>query len=201
MNAMLRRANNFFFKKMGPAGFFVFLLVSSFSWAQERTEQTQAAVEDQPLGQDEFAVELIRLMDLEEFLPKAAVKQDCVDVLEQFGIAPLKGWQPHEFLREEDYLVLIAKASGKESVVYQRAWQVEQKNVEIIHERWQIAFEEKGEWPPLEVLLEDSHYFPNGVPPSPFGRAYTDRNRDHQIDSYFPPVLGLDRLRKTLSAQ
>ncbi len=157
--------------------------------------------ESQPLTQEEFAVEVVKLLKLEYLLPTAALAADCVTLLEQLGISPLAGWKPKALLTREDYLVIVGKVQGKEGLVHQRAVEVEQKNIEIINHKWQQAYEQSGEWIPLAALLNDKNYFPEGVPQSPYGLTYRDENNDHKADAFVSPIVKLIQLRENLSNQ
>ena len=151
--------------------------------------------------QEEFAVEVVKVLKIEELLPRAALPRDSVLLLEQIGISPLTGWKPKEYLANEDYLVLMAKAQGKENVVFSRANEVEQKNIETINKKWQEAYEKSRQWPSLESLLNNTSYFPHGSPKSPYGTPYVDRNNDHKVDEFTAPVFKLNQLREFLSSQ
>ena len=94
--------------------------------------------QEQRLTQEEFACETVEIMKIEYLLPVAALASDCVDVLEDLGISPLKGWRRKEFLSREDYFVLVGKAQGKEGLVHKRAYDVEIKNIEFIDKKWQV---------------------------------------------------------------
>lgn len=153
------------------------------------------------LTQEEFAVELVKGMHLENSLPTAALAGDCVDLLERIGISPLGGWDNKALLAQEDYLVVMAKAHGKESMLHKRAMAVEEKNIDVINKKWQESYEKTGRWPSLPELLADKNYFPEGAPESPYGLAYQDRNNDHKVDRHFLPVTSLLKLRENLSSQ
>ena len=153
------------------------------------------------LTQEEFAVDLVRAMKLEGSLPIAVLASDCVNLLERIGIAPLSGWDNKALLTHEDYLVIMAKAHGKESMLHQRAVAVEEKNIEIINTKWQESYDRLGRWMPLSELLSDKDYFPEGALRSPYGLKYEDRNSDHKVDPHFLPVVSLMRLRESLSSQ
>ena len=158
-------------------------------------------IEDEPLTQEEFAVELVRLLAIEDLLPPAALPSDAVNLLERLGIAPLKGWDNKAYLTQEDYLVIIGKAQGREGVVHERAVGVEERNIQIINEKWQQARDDLGSWPPLDELLNDPRYFPGGVPQSPYGFTYRDVNGNHTVDPVFLPAPALVELREAFSAE
>ena len=86
---------------------------------------------DKRLTQEEFAVELVKSMGLVGWLPVAALPSDCVVLLENIGIAPLTGWDHHALLSEEDYMVILAMAHGKEQSLHEKAEAVEKKNSEV----------------------------------------------------------------------
>ncbi len=155
----------------------------------------------EPLTHEEFAVELVKNLHLDGQLPTAALAGDCIDLLERIGIAPLSGWEPKANLSEEDYLVVIAKAHGKEDLLHKRAMAVEEKNVDIINKKWQESYDKTGRWVSLDELLKDKSYFPDGDPQSPYKLEYEDRNNDHKADPHFLPIVSLMKFRELLSNQ
>ena len=159
------------------------------------------AQEEKPLTQEQFAVELVKAMKLQNLLPKAPLPRDAVKLLDHLGIAPMTGWKNKELLGREDYLVIIGKAQGKENLVHQRALEVEEKNIEIINAKWQQAFDEEKKWPSLSELLKSEKFFPKGAPKSPYGIKYRDTNGDHKIDPYFSPIASLIEIRESLSTR
>ncbi len=156
--------------------------------------------QEQKIIQEQFACELVRGMHLEGWLPLSALPRDCISVLEQFGISPMQGWNNTAYLTKEDYLVILSKAHGKEIPLYETAEAIEKKNIALINQRWQEAYNKEGRWLSLEELFQNKTYFPNGVPKSPYGHAYEDSNHDHHVDVKFSPFLGLMQLRKFLSS-
>jgi len=158
-------------------------------------------LDDQPLTQEEFAVELVHVMGVENLLPVAALPGDYVDLLERLGIAPFGGWERKAFLNREDYLVIIGKAQGKEGIVHKQAVAVETKNVEIINKKWEQSYSDTKQWMTLSALLNDKAYFPQGAPRSPYGTRYTDKNGDHKVDPLFLPVASLIELQQFLSTR
>jgi hypothetical protein len=158
-------------------------------------------LEDQPLTQEEFATELVDIMQLEELLPVAALPSDYTHLLDRLGVAPLNGWDNKAFLTREDYLVIIGKAQGKEGVVHRRAVAIEQKNIDAINQKWQQAYDQTGSWPSLSELLNNPAYFPHGAPKSPYGITYKDVNGNHQVDPIFLPAADLMELREFLSTE
>ncbi|MFH1359450.1 MAG: hypothetical protein ABIJ41_00240 [Candidatus Omnitrophota bacterium] len=172
-------------------GLLIFLgVIVSSVLAQEASER---------LTQEEFACEMIKTMNLDSRLPLAALPGDCVDVLEGFGIAPMTGWDNKAYLSQEDYLVILSKAEGKEAMLYKTANAVEKKNAEVINQKWQESYQKTKKWMSLSELMEDKNYFPKGAPKSPFGVRYRDRNNDHKVDEPFLPIVGLIEMRELLS--
>lgn len=163
-------------------------------FAQELDSVLPKPGEFKRITQEEFALELVKGIRVENYLPTSALKSDCVDLLERFGIAPLKGWKNKEFLTQEDYLVVMGKMRGKEGLINQRAIAVERKNHEIINQKWREAFQKRANWPSLNELLSDKEFFPDGPPQSPYGLKYEDRNSDHVLDEPFLPVAILIKL-------
>ncbi|MBM3251987.1 MAG: hypothetical protein FJZ11_04310 [Candidatus Omnitrophica bacterium] len=142
------------------------------------------AQEDKAVTQEQFAVELVKNMNLQDQLPVAALPSDCVALLESIGISPLNGWNRKALLTEDDYTVIIAKAVGKENLVDQKAALVCHKRIEIIDERWQ-----ENPNLTLEELLHNKDIFPNGSPQCPYGLKYQDKNNDHKVDQHYHPVV------------
>lgn len=161
-------------------------------------EEAQAG---ERLTQEEFAVELVKLMKLDGRLPTAALSSDCITFLEKLGIMPLSGWDAKALLNQEDYLVVLAKIHGKEKMLHERAAAVEEKNIQVINQKWKESQDKDKRWPPLKELLKDKRYFPNGPPMSPYGFKYRDRNNDHKVDMPFLPISALMDLRDALSTQ
>ena len=172
-------------------------LVTMFFVAQGLYAQ-ELALEER-LTQEQFAVELVKIMKLEYRLPPAALPRDSVNLLNRFGISPLSGWRNKDFLNQENYLVIIGKAQGKERLVHKRALDIEHKNIDVINQKWQESYEATKTWMPLQALLNDRTYFPNGAPKSPYGTAYADVNGDHKVDPYFSPIASLEKLRESLT--
>ena len=185
--------------KILAVGLGILLLGANFSFAQEAG--VAGSIEERRVTQEQFAVGLVRNMKLEGWLPTAALPGDCVDLLENLGIAPLKGWDKKASLKQEDYLVIMEKAYGKEGVVYKRAAAVEEKSIEVINQKWQESHGATGHWVALKDLLNDRTYFPNGAPQSPFGLKYEDRNEDHKVDPHFLPIISLVNLSEFLSSR
>jgi len=154
---------------------------------------------EETLTQEQFAVEIVRNMNLEGALPTAALPSDCVDMLERMGISPLNGWNNKALLAQEDYLVVLTKAHGRETLLHERAMAVEKKNVEIIDRKWQESYEKTGRWVSLDDLLHDKNYFPDGALKSPYDLKYEDKNGDHKVDLHRVPVVGLIRFRELFS--
>ncbi len=140
------------------------------------------AKETEMLTQEQFAVQLVKNMKLEEHLPAAALPSDCVNLLENLGISPLKGWDRKAKLMEEDYTVIIAKAVGQEKVVFIKAGEVCQKTIKKINKHWQ-----ENPKLSLEELLNDKNIFPQGRPQCPYGLKY--KHRDHTVERHFHPLV------------
>ena len=134
------------------------------------------------LTQGQFAVKLVKSMKLYDRLPIAALPSDCVALLENMGISPLKGWDRKALLTEEDYTVIIAKAIGKENVVHTKAAEVCHRTIDVIDEAWQ-----KYPALSLEELLSDKEIFPEGPPQCPYGLKYEDKDDNHKVDQHYHP--------------
>lgn len=147
------------------------------------------------ITQKEFAVQLVREMGFDYLLPLAPDSLDCIELLENLGISPMRGWSPNEYLTDDAYTVIIAKAVGKESVVHEQAVWVCENNIEVINKRWQDSFKKQGKWINLEDLLKNSDYFSEGLPKCPFGITYEDKDNDHKVDTHYHPTSFLVKLR------
>ncbi|MDP3980525.1 MAG: hypothetical protein Q8Q33_03820 [Chlamydiota bacterium] len=124
------------------------------------------------LTQGDFAIQLVNVLKLQSYLPQAPLENDYIDLLELFGISPLKGWERKKMLTEEDYIVIMARLSGQERQVYQAGLEFCEKVVMIINEAWQKQILEDGSAENLEVLLQDQRYFEGSIPSCPFGYQY-----------------------------
>ncbi|MFC1704165.1 hypothetical protein ACFL1E_05225 [Candidatus Omnitrophota bacterium] len=136
--------------------------------------------QEQPMTQEEFAVELVRSMKLHDVLPLAALPQDCIKLLESLGIAPLKGWDAKAPLSEDDYMVVVAKSIGKEKMVHQKAIEVCDRIIYVVNGRWQ-----KKPHMSLLELLSDRSIFPEGPPQCPYGLRFEDSDEDHRVDPHY----------------
>ena len=146
------------------------------------------ALADEPMTQEEFAVELVKNMGLEDQLPIAALPKDCVDLLESMGITPLKGWDRKALLKDDDFTVLIAKAVGKENVVHVKASELCHKNIDVINCRWEDFPDLK-----LEELLQSEDLFPIAIPECPYGLKYIDEDNNHDVDQHYHPIIHFAR--------
>ncbi len=151
------------------------------------------------LTQEEFCLEVLKNMNMEGWLQTAALGSDCISLLERLGVAPLTGWDNKAFLSQEDYLVVMAKLRGKEEMVHRRAIQVEEKNREVINNKWNDAYKKEGRWMVLTELLSDKNYFPEGPPKSPYGLVYQDEDNNHQVDKGTPLVWPIIKMRQDLT--
>ena len=142
--------------------------------------------EGERLTQGEFAVSLLKNMKLDDQLPLAPLSEDAVSILEGLGICPLSGWDKNAYLSEDDYTVILAKAVGKEKVVFTKATEVCQKTSEIISNRWHNKYQATGRFERLAQFLSDKNYFPQ-KPQCPYGLPYKDENNDHQVDAHYHP--------------
>lgn len=90
-----------------------------------------------PSGQDtmrqgEYAMLLvkgIRVKDriafsLQSQLPRAYSEDDCIRVLESFGVSPLRGWDRDAILTKSDYTAIMYKLTGKEKLVHKVAQEI-----------------------------------------------------------------------------
>jgi len=177
--------------------FFVGVIIAAYS--NPCLAQQLPGVDDD-LTEEQFAVELVKILELEHLLPQAALEVDNVHLLERIGVSPLKGWHPKSKLKKEDYLVIIGKIQGKERLIHKRALEVEEANIAMINRAWQNAYDREGTWPSLASLLSNQEYFPNGVPKSPYGTKYIDKDNNHTVDPLFSPIVNLLKLRESITA-
>lgn len=158
---------------------------------------TSYGEEAEKLTQEQFAKMLVKNMKLQGYLPTAPLPSDAVDLLDSLGISPLSGWRRKAFLINDDYMVIIAKAAGKEKVVYKNAVAVCQRNERLINQKWKDYFDKYGRWPTLSELLSDKESFPDGAPTCSFGLKYEDKNKPHAVDPHYHPVAAMLRLEST----
>ena len=130
------------------------------------------------ISQGEFAVQLVNVLKLQSYLTAAPLENDYIEILELFGISPLKGWDRRETLTEEDYIVIMARLTGQEREVYQVGVEFCDKVVHVINEAWKKQAALDGEAKPLKELLEDDRFFSEKAPQCPFGHSYHAR-KDH----------------------
>lgn len=154
------------------------------AFAQEKASQPE-------MTEGQFSMQLVKLMKLERLLPPAPSVYDHVSLLEQFGIAPLGGWKPKQNLSREDYVVILAFAAGKEKVVYEKAQEACDRNIEVINARWDLKRELEGKPVTLEELYKDSVYFPKGAPVCPYRKVYRDKNGDLKVERHKHEGYGL----------
>ena len=144
--------------------------------------------QEEPMTQEQLAVQLVKNMKLQDQLPVAALPKDCVALLESLGISPLKGWDPKAPLSQDDYTVIIAKAVGREDIVHKKAAEICQAGRNIINAQWQ-----KRPNVPLEELLGDRSVFPNGPPECPYNIKYVDKDKNGEVDPVYPPTVLIRR--------
>lgn len=157
--------------------------------------------ERQKLTQEKFAEIMVKNMKLQNRLPLAALPSDSVDLLESLGISPLKGWRRKSFLTQGDYVTIIAKASGKERVVYKNAVDVCQCNENFINQQWKENYRISGNWISLSQFFKNKEIFPYGTPLCPFGLKYEDKDGDHIVDHHYHSAANLLRASKSTSAK
>ena len=149
----------------------ILVLFLSFSYCQQKEEEFQRVTEG------EFAVRLVKLMGIERRLPPAPLRADYIEVLESIGIAPLKGWHEDKILTRENYAVIMALAAGKEKLVWDKAQEVCDRNVEAINSRWELKRKlDRRPNVTLEELIKDKTYFPEGPPMCPYCKPYKDKD-------------------------
>jgi hypothetical protein len=125
------------------------------------------------ITEGEFAVRLVKMMRLERSLPSAPLQADYVDLLEMIGLSPLIGWDQDRLLTRDNYAIIIAMAAGKEKLVWEKAQEVCDHNVEAINNRWELKRDlDRRPSVSLKEILEDKTYFPAGPPKCPYGRPY-----------------------------
>jgi len=155
---------------------------------------------EERVTQEEFAADLVKKMKLDNWLPTAALASDCVNLLEKLGISPLKGWDKKAYLTEEDYLVVLTKAYGKEGDVHENAVMVEGRMKDEINDKWQKSYDDLGHWLLIDELMSNEKYFPEGPLNSPYGNKFEDLDGDHLVDQDDPAVVGLMKLKNYIAA-
>jgi len=122
--------------------------------------------------QGAFARQLVRTMALEGSLPLAASEADCIQMLRDSGIAPLKGWDRYAPLTDDDYSVIVGKAIGKEYDVHENAQFVCDQIVKLLNVEWSLHFAQHDRYPLLEKLITNKSIFPVKEPRCPYGEIY-----------------------------
>lgn len=72
------------------------------------------------MTEGEFAVILVRVLMFQRYLPPAPTQNDCMNVLDSFGISPVDGWHPERKLTQKTYNDILNFSAGKESYVLQK---------------------------------------------------------------------------------
>lgn len=163
------------------------VLIAFFCWvwfSASAFAQSSAASPPPEMLEGEFARQLVKLMKLERLLPPGPSVYDHISLLEQFGISPLGGWEANQKLSREDYVVILAFASGKEKIVYEKAQEACDRNVEVINTRRALKEELEGRQVGLEELFGDPIYFPKGAPHCPYHPSYKDKNHDGNVEPH-----------------
>ncbi|MBI1871365.1 MAG: hypothetical protein HYS07_09260 [Chlamydiae bacterium] len=155
---------------------------------------------DQTYGitQGQFAVQLVNVLNLQSYLPPAPLTNDYVNILELFGISPLKGWKTRESLKEEDYIVVMSRLSGQEREVYKTGVQFCDKVVKAINEAWADQYDKDDEWETLDQLFQDKRYFAGEIPECPFGAHYHAKLGEHALKHHLHIQKFLTSLRHGL---
>ena len=140
--------------------------------------------EESQITEGEFAVEIVAVMKLKRLLPPAATQEDCITLLEGLGVSPLMGWDPERILTDENRLVIINIAAGRENLVKERAREDCDNNVSLINTQWQLKYDLEKKWGTLEELLEDRVYFPEGPPVCLYGKKYISKDGEHKVEPH-----------------
>lgn len=136
-----------------------------------------------PLTEGEFAVQLARTMNLQRSLPPAPLAEDCIELLEQLGIAPPAGWDAARRLSRQNYTVIMGIATGKETQVsadLQKACDMNARMIDVLY--WQQQHISLATVDNLGQMLENRALFPTGPPVCPYGVPYEDKDGDGRID-------------------
>lgn len=133
------------------------------------------------MTQGEFAVQLVRGLNLQSHLPAAPLMKDYAEVLERIGISPLDGWNVRAALREEDEIVIFSKLSGKERSLYGHGVEFCARTVDRINSSWKEQYSMDGRWSSLDEILADQRFFQQAMPRCPFGDPYRLSRGDHAV--------------------
>jgi hypothetical protein len=144
--------------------------------------------ESRNITQGELALILITSMGIESELPTAPIAADYINLLDKNGIRPLGGWASDKMVTNGDFAVILARAMGLETRLVS-PYDIVKENRIYIQNMWEIQYRQDGRRESLEDLLQDARFFPLGLPVCPFGREYTDKDKDYVID---PVSIGPD---------
>jgi len=150
----------------------------------------EEALRARQVRQGLFARQLVRSLELESGLPQAASEDDCIRILNDLGISPLKGWDRFGRLTSDDYTVVMGKIVGKEFLVHQKAQEVCGEIMKLLNVEWSLYYAQNGRYPLLEKLITDKSLFPGAEPRCPYGVAY-------RVGGFKPQVLSHRHIDRT----
>jgi len=97
---------------------FTFLfLFGMVSWGLSQQKWPQ-------VRQGEYAESLVRALKIQRHLPLAFNEEDCISLLEGYGVSPLKGWDRNAPLTKDDFAAVVVKARGREKDVHSLAQKI-----------------------------------------------------------------------------
>lgn len=94
---------------------FAFLLALPLD--AQKASAPKKEVDVSTMTEGEFAVILVRVLMFQRYLPPAPTQNDCMNVLDSFGISPVDGWHPERKLSQKTYNDILNFSAGKEAFV------------------------------------------------------------------------------------
>jgi len=135
--------------------------------------------------QGTFARKLIHVLNKEDSLPLTATEDDCISLLESWGISPLKGWDANDNLTSDDHTVITLQLSGKEHLVHQKAQELCDMTVKRLNINWELYYAQNSRYLLLEKLVTEGPGYK-----CPYGKKY-------QVGGFKPHILSHTHYIKT----
>ena len=153
----------------------------AFQTSSYAQQQAAAPQKPQQLTEGQFATQLSQLLKVRRYLPMTYTVYDTMNLMEAIGIEPLDGWHPNRPLTPENYVILLSLTLGKGDAIKEKAQEICDQTADYINARWALQFQKDGNWAPLDQLLKDKTYFPQGIPPCPYRAPYRAKKGDHTV--------------------